>query len=141
MTNIYNCFAIRALIFADRLTIIFKLKNVSLFFLKAFGAKPVIWLGRSIIFFVRVHKRLTSNFLKFILTLCLRPLFKLQYLLFEIVFDLQQVLMLRLHRQSIALYGEQYTKQFGSSFSHLIVNIDRCKALCDINRSLGRRNK
>lgn len=108
------------------------LNNCLYLVLPAVCAKPVHWLGRLYSWLLGVYKNTPSHLFKFVLPFCYRPVFILQYGLFEIVFFFNQFLLLRLYRKGIRLYGKQYADQFGSTIPNLIVNVNRCKILCDV---------
>ena len=115
----------------------FKLQDITLSLAVTFSTKPVHWLSTIIDFFVSIYKNTSSNFFKFILTLYLRPFFKLRYFLYQIIFLSQQKRLLLLHRQSIALHGEKYLKNFGNSVVSLNFSIERAYTLCNFVCSLS----
>ena len=109
-----------------------------LLFAEAVCTKQVKWLSCFICFFVSIHRNTRSEFFQLILTLYLRPFFKLRYFLYKCIFLSQQKRMFLLHQQSIVLYGEEYLKDFGNSLVSFNLSIEGAYALCDIIRNFSR---
>ena len=109
--------------------------------LPAIWTKPVNWLFKVIYLLVNIEKNTTSQFLKFILLFSLRPLFKFHQFLCKIVFFLQQILIFRLHRKGVRLYGKDYAEQIGNTLVSINFSLERAYALCDIIGRFGGGNK
>ena len=104
----------------------------------AICAIPVRGLSRGIIEpLVYIYANIRNDECRFMITLCLRPLFKLRYLLYQFIFFMQQKRMFLLHQKSILLYGEQYLKNFGDSFISLNLGLERAYALCKVIGGFG----